>query len=124
MHVSIPDSASEHVNATVTSELFHVNELGAGLREALMLGGVLSSFTTSDPLPSLPTRSVAVEVFVTPSAGVSELTLSLAGVGPVAMPEPPSVAVQAIAVSALRQPNAFAAGVPTPVTVGGPLSTM
>ncbi len=120
----MPDRASVQVKPTVTFVLFHVKPLGAGLREATIDGGVLSSLTTSSPLPTLPTLSVAVEVFVMPAKSVSVVTLSVAGVGPVLMPEPPSIAVQLIVVLTLRQPSALAAGVPTPVTTGGPLSTM
>jgi hypothetical protein len=51
------------------------------------------------------------------------VTLSLDGVGPLAMPEPASVAVQAIVTSALFQPAAFPGGDVAPVTEGGVLSS-
>jgi hypothetical protein len=120
----MPDSASEHVKLTVTLPLFQPFAFGAGLREALMDGGVLSSLTVTDPLPAFPTLSVAVDVFATPPAGVFVCTASVAGVGPEAMPDPASVADHVIATSLLFQPAAFGVGDTAAVTVGPTLSRM
>ena len=49
---------------------------------------------------------------------------SLAGFGPVATPEPESLALQAIATLLLFQPAAFGAGDRVPVTTGAVPSTV
>src|SRR3954451_6336082 len=63
----MPDSVSVQERATVTSLLFQPSPLACGLREAPIVGLVLSTLTIAAPLPALPRRSVAVAVFVTPA---------------------------------------------------------
>lgn len=116
----IPDSASEHAKATVTLVLFHPAPLAAGVADPLIVGGVLSSLTVTDPEPELPNRSVAVEVFVTPT--VFALTESVAGVGPDETPEPASAADQVIETFDVFQPAALDAGTIAALTVGPVLS--
>lgn len=118
----MPESASVQVKPTVTSVLFQPNALGAGALVPLMAGLVLSSFTSTEPLPVLPSLSAAVAVLVTPA--VSAVTLSVAGVGPEPMPEPVSAADQVIAAFALRHPAALAAGVTVAFSVGPVLSSV
>jgi hypothetical protein len=119
--VLIPEVASEQVKATETLLLFHPNGVEAGESACVIVGAVLSSLTTTEPVPVLPTRSLAVADFVTPIVLLA--TVSLDGVGPLAMPEPESVAVQAIVTSALFQPAAFRGGDVAPVTDGSVLSS-
>jgi hypothetical protein len=89
---------------------------------AVMLGAALSTRTVTDPgRPTLPRRSVAVEVRVTMPLAV---TLADAGVGPLATPDPASVAVHVTVVSVLFQPAAFGAGESAAVTAGPVLSTV
>lgn len=108
MQLLIPDNASEHVKLTVTFVLFQPAPLAAGERDPLIDGAVLSSFTVTDPLPELPRRSLAVAVLMTPALFAE--TLSVAGVGPEATPEPASLADQAIETLLLFQPAAFGPG--------------
>jgi hypothetical protein len=75
--------------------------------------------TSTEPVAELPTRSVAVEVLVAMPFEVSWLE---AGDGPVATPEPASVAVQVRSVLALFQPFPLAAGLRDGVTTGPVLS--
>src|ERR671936_194386 len=91
-----------------------------------MFGLTLSILIVTDPLPVKPSRSVADAVFTVPF--VFGETLSLAGVGPDATPEPTSLADQLMVTLLLFQPAAFGAG-DTPVlfvslgnNVGGLLS--
>ena len=81
----------------------------------------MSSFTVTEPVPLLPSRSVAVDVFVTPA--VLALTESDSGVGPLATPEPASVALQAMPTLPLFQPAALGVGATAPVTTGAALSS-
>ena len=118
----IPDSPSEQVKLTVTFVLFQPFAFAAGARLPEIVGAVLSNFTTTDPVPELPTWSLAVDVFVTPA--VSAVTLSVAGVGPDPMPDPASVAPHVIVAFDLLQPAAFGAGDTAPVTAGAVLSRM
>src|SRR3954452_11607253 len=62
----MPERASEHAMLIVTSPLFQPLALGCGLRDALIVGVVLSSLTVTEPEPRLPRWSVAVAVFVSP----------------------------------------------------------
>jgi hypothetical protein len=89
-----------------------------------MFGFTLSSFTTTEPFPTLPSLSVAVEANV--FASVFPDCESVAGVGPLATPEPdPSFADQVILTWLLLfHPAAFAAGESDAVTVGPVLSRM
>src|SRR5436189_55301 len=64
----MPDNASEQVKLTVTSLLFQPSALAAGVREPVIVGGALSSLTLTEPLPWLPTLSVAVAVLLVPPA--------------------------------------------------------
>jgi hypothetical protein len=116
----MPDNASEHAKATVTLVLFQPAPFAAGVADPLIVGGAVSSLTVTDPEPELPNRSVAVEVFVIPT--VFAFTESLAGEGPELMPEPASVADQAIATFALFQPAALGAGTIAALTLGPVLS--
>src|SRR3954453_22114985 len=85
-------------------------------------GSARSSLTTTEPLPVLPTRSVAEEVRGWPA--VSSVWLALAGAGPLATPAPVSVADQLTETGAvLFQPAAFEAGETAPVTAGLVLSS-
>jgi hypothetical protein len=117
----MPEIVSEHVKATVTSELFQPNAFAAGLRLPVIVGVILSSFTVTEPVPALPRRSVAEDVFVTPV--VFDDCESPAGVGPLATPEPPpSFADHVIATLLLFHPAAFGAGESAAVTAGPVLS--
>jgi hypothetical protein len=118
----MPDSASEQVKDTVTSVLFQPLAFAGGALLPTIEGMVLSSLTVTEPLPTLPSLSVAVAVFDTPA--VSTATESVAGVGPLATPEPASVADQAMLTLLLFQPAAFGAGLTAAVSVGPVLSTM
>ncbi|RXZ68195.1 hypothetical protein [Agromyces albus] len=115
-----PESASAQMSETVTSELFQPAAFAAGATFPVTVGLVSSSFTTTAPVPMLPSLSLAVAFFVTPA--VFEFTLSVAGVGPVPIPEPASVADQVIPTSALFHPAALAAGARAAVTIGPALS--
>ncbi len=119
----MPDVASAQVKLTVTSLLFQPLPFAAGERLPVMVGAVLSSLTVTEPVPLLPTRSAAVAVF---SAVPSAVTLSVAGVGPLAIPEPPalSVALQVMETSVRYHPAVLvgAADERLPVTVGPVLS--
>ena len=117
----MPERASEHVSETVTFELFQPNAFAAGLPLPAIVGFVLSSLIGTLPVPVFPSRSVAVAVFVVPS--VSAVTVSVAGVGPLATPEPASVADQVIVTSLLRHPPALSAGETVGVTTGPVLSS-
>jgi hypothetical protein len=74
---------------------------------------------TTEPLPEFPSRSLAVADFVTPD--VFPVTESVAGVGPLATPEPESLADHVIETFELRQPAAFAAGVMLDAVTVGPV---
>ncbi len=100
----MPDGPSAQEKLTVTSELFQPFAFAAGDRLLVIVGADLSSFTVISPVPTLPSRSAAVVVFVTPA--VFALTESDAGVGPDPTPEPASVALQVIVTLALFQPAA------------------
>jgi hypothetical protein len=115
-----PDVASLGANETVTSVLFHPFTLAAGVREPVMLGAVLSSFTVTGALVAvLPTLSVTNVVLVTVP---SVVTVSVAGATDLT-PEPPvSAPVQVIVASPLFQPAPFGAGLRAPVAVGAVLS--
>src|SRR5436190_1362661 len=121
LHVFTPDGLSEQLKPTVTSVLFQPLTFAAGLRVPVMPGADLSSFTVTEPVPLLPSRSVAVDVFVTPA--VLALTESDSGVGPLATPEPASVALQAMPTLPLFQPAALGVGATAPVTTGAALSS-
>src|SRR3954451_7223433 len=114
------ESASEHRNDATTFVLFQPLAFPNGEREPVMPGALLSSLTATEPPPTLPTRSVAVDVFVAPV--VFAVCESVAGDGPEVTPEPESVADQMIDTLALFQPAAFAAGDTAPVTTGPVLS--
>src|SRR3954469_4514340 len=116
----IPERASEHAMLMVTSPLFQPSPLGCGLRDALMVGLVLSSLTVTEPDPRLPRWSVAVAVFVSPA--VLLVTESVAGVGPLPTPEPRSLADHVRSTLFLLQPAALAAGESAAVTTGPVLS--
>ena len=118
----MPDRGSEQVKLTVTLVLFQPFEFAAGLRLAVRDGASLSSLIAIEPLPTLPTRSVAVEVWMV--LGVETVWLSVAGVGPVPTPEPASVADQVIVTSWLNQAAALGLGDTAAVTVGPVLSTV
>jgi hypothetical protein len=117
----IPESASEQSRLTVTSLLFQPLAFGCGLRDAPIVGAVLSSLRATEPEPALPTRSAADAVRTT--LAVSAVTESLAGVGPAATPEPASVADHLTPTSALCQPAPFATGETAPLTCGPVLSS-
>jgi hypothetical protein len=119
VHVLIPEIESAHAMSTVTFVLFQPCPLGAGARLALIEGASLSSLITTEPFPALPRRSDAAADFVTPV--VFEVTLSVAGVGPLATPEPESLADHVIVTFESRQPAAFAAGVMLDAVTLGPV---
>jgi hypothetical protein len=56
----MPLAESEHVNVTVTTELFHPAAFGAGAVVAVIVGGVLSTRTVTDVVAVLPALSLAV----------------------------------------------------------------
>src|SRR6266545_2548876 len=114
------DSSSAQVKLTVTAVLFQPLAFAAGLRTPAIVGAFLSSLTVAEPPAVLPSRSVALDVLVTPA--VFAVTFSVAGVGPLATPAPASVALQVIVTLALFQPAPFAAGASAAVTVGPVLS--
>src|SRR3954471_22655746 len=89
----MPDSASVAENEAVTSPLYQPAPWAARSADAVTVGAVLSRRTVTAPVPVLPALSLAIEVLVTPAAGVSAVTESEAGLGnPAATPEPKSVA--------------------------------
>ena len=112
------------LKATLTlAWLFQPNAVGVGVTVCVTDGAARSSFATTEPPPVLPTRSVAEDVNVWPP--VSTVWLALAGVGPLATPEPVSVADQLTETGeVLFQPAAFGAGETAPVTVGAVLSSV
>src|SRR5436305_3878413 len=116
----IPDSASEQVKDAVTEVLFQPLALAAGLREPVIVGDTLSSFTVTEPEPELPSRSVAFEVNVVPA--VDPFCDAFAGVGPLPTPDPASAADQVMVTLLLSHPAAFAAGDSAAVTTGPVLS--
>jgi len=118
----MPDRGSEQAKLTVTFVLFQPFAFGAGFRVAVIDGASLSSLMLIDPFPTLPTRSVAVEVLL--ALGVETVWLSAAGVGPLATPDPASTADQVIETSPLNQAAALAVGETAAVTVGPVLSTV
>jgi hypothetical protein len=81
---------SLQMKPTVTSWLYQ----GVGSASDEMIGATLSSLIVTEPLPVLPRRSVAVDVFTV--ASVFPDCESVAGAGPLATPEPASVADQVI----------------------------
>jgi hypothetical protein len=122
LQLLMPDGLSLQVKDTVTSVLFQPLAFAAGLRLPVMVGPPLSSFTVTDPFPTFPNLSVAAEVSVTPNAVVFAFSDWVAGVGPLATPEPASVALQVMDTLELFQPAAFGAGDSAAVTVGPVLS--
>ena len=115
----MPDSASVAENETVTSPLYQPAPFAARSAEAVTVGAVLSRRTVTEPVPVFPALSLAVEVLLTPAAGVSAVTESEAGLGnPAATPEPKSVADQLMLTGSLCQPAALAAGDTAAVTTG------
>src|ERR1051326_283967 len=119
-HDLMPDTVSEQVKLTVSWVLFQPFAFRGGLALPLMVGGVLSSLTVTEPVPELPSLSVAVDVMVVPVVFAD--WLSLAGVGPLPTPEPASVALQVIATLLLFHPAVLGAGLSAAVTVGPVLS--
>ena len=120
-------ATSVQVKSTATLLLFHPAVLAAGVRFTVTPGVTRSILTPNEPLPLLPTLSVAVEVLVTTP---SPVTASLEGVGGLA-PDPPvlSVAAQLTVTLLVAQPAALIALAPVgsaavPVTVGPALSTV
>src|SRR5205814_833075 len=107
---SSPDSASAAVQCTVTSLLYQPVPFEDVVGEPDRLGATLAML-----IP--PT----VAVFVTPA--VLALTESDSGVGPLATPEPASVALQAMPTLPLFQPAALGVGATAPVTTGAALSS-
>jgi hypothetical protein len=95
--------------------------LAPGLRDPEIRGSILSSLTVTDPDAELPRRSVAVEVRAIPA--VSTVTESLEGVGPLAIPDPASMAAQVMPTFVRFHPLAFGSGVSVPLTIGPELSS-
>jgi hypothetical protein len=122
LHDRTPERLSAHVNLTTTFVLFQPSPFGAGLRVATIVGATRSILITALPVRALPTRSVATDCFRRPV--VSTVTTSVAGVGPVATPEPVSVADHVRLTSELHHPLTFDAGEMPAVTVGAVLSTV
>src|SRR5215212_9913487 len=116
----MPAGASEQVKPAVTSVLFQPFAFAAGERLPTMVGAFLSSRTVTEPLPAFPRRSVAVAVLVTPE--VVAVCESVAGVGPLATPEPASLADHATETLELFQPAALGVGESAAVTTGPALS--
>jgi hypothetical protein len=121
-HDLIPEGESEQVKLAVTAVLFQPLAFGTGDRLPVINGGDLSTLTVTEPLPVLPSRSVAVDVNVVPA--VLPDCDALAGVGPVAKPEPASVADHVTVTLELFQPAALGAGLTLAVTVGPVLSSV
>lgn len=118
----IPAKPSEQLKPTVTSLLFQPFALAAGDRSPVIVGAVLSSLIVIEPDPELPRRSVAVDVLVTPA--VLDVCESVAGVGPVATPDPASVADHVTETFESFQPAPLGVGESAPVTTGPVLSRM
>ena len=118
----MPEFGSAHENETVTSVLFQPKLFAGTLRLPVIVGGILSSRTVTDPLWTLPRLSIAVDDLVTPLELVFACWLSLLGVGPLATPEPASLAFQLMVTFELFQPAPLAGGDSVAVTVGPVLS--
>jgi hypothetical protein len=118
----MPDGLSEQLKLAVTSVLFQPLPLAAGVRLPVIAGALLSTLTVTEPLPVLPTRSVAVAVLVTPL--VFAICESVAGDGTPFTPEPLSVADQVTPTLELFHPAALGAGLSAAVTSGPVLSRM
>ena len=115
----MPESASEQLKLTDTSELFQPLAFGAGVRAPLMLGGSLSTWTLTDPIPMCPSQSVAfADTVVTPLV----VRVVAEGCGPIASPVSPASALQVRVTSVLFQPALLGAGESVPITAGGVLS--
>src|SRR3954447_20229748 len=119
---AILESASLQVKWTVTGPAYQPLEFGFVVVAPLIVGGLLSSLTVTEPVPRLPAKSSASPL--TTLADVSTFT-SVSGVsvlGSTPDPASSSLAVKCTVVSALFQSAAFAAGLSVCVTIGAMLS--
>ena len=113
-----PDPLSLQVNVTRTSVRCQPSALATGLGVATIVARVLSMFTVTLVVASLPARSTAVPVNVCCPSVVTAI-----GAGQAAIPESASAQVNVIVASEAIQPSAFGAGEIAAVMVGAVLST-
>ena len=116
-----PDRASEQEKVTVTFALFQPNTFGAGDREYVIVGGVMSNFTVMDEELDSPTPFVAVQVKVVPE--VSTLWVTAPQPDEDAMPDSGSDALQTTVTGELFQPLELGLGFSVWVITGGVVST-
>src|SRR5439155_5414380 len=119
-HVSMPDSASAHVNVTVTSVLFHPFPFGAGAAWPEMVGAVRSTFTVAGSDALLPARSTAVPGTGCPAPSV----VTVRGGVQLSIPDTASSHWNVTVTSVLFHPNWLASGSVVCVMVGGVLSIL
>lgn len=102
VQVAMPETESEQEKLTETSVLFQPFALGAGVREPLMYGAVLSIFTVTEDELVKPDPFVAEQVTVVPV--VSEVRVRLSHPVEEAMPDSGSDTDHAIVTSLTYQP--------------------
>src|SRR3954462_15518349 len=98
----IPESASEHVQRTLTSPRYHPLAFGGVVTVPMIIGATGSTLIPSTVTPDVfPALSVArlVTLWFAPALSVTGL-----GQPPVAIPERPSVQVNETSVGAVCQP--------------------
>src|SRR5206468_6239500 len=116
-----PESESAQFHFTVTSVLFQPSTFATGVCESnVIVGSVLSIFTSRVALAKLPALSVQVPLaFAVPSRVRRSVTKSATG------PESESAQFHFTVTSVLFQPSTFATGVcESNVIVGSVLSTL
>src|SRR5215211_7685618 len=118
--VARPERASEAVQCTVTSPLYHPAALGADVTAPLSDGAVLSMSTSPTvSSPVLPATSVAV-----PVTDWSSPSLSVFGAEKVSTPDSSSPARKDTVTSSLYQPAALAGRSAEPLTVAGSVAVL
>src|SRR5271167_3391694 len=101
--IATPLRASEHVNVTVTAELFHPSASGGGLIVSEMTGAVLSRFTATDVVAVSPAWFFAVRVMT----WFAPFVVTRTGDGQEAIPLASSEHVKLTVTLELFQPAAF-----------------
>src|SRR5258708_3084911 len=124
VQLAIPDSASVPANVTVTLVLFQPAALGAGVADAIAVGGVMSILIVAETEDPTPAPSTAVHVNVVPAVSVLSVIESHPVVRSELIPEMGSVAVQLKETAVLFHPNAFGAGEIVPTIAGGLVSIL
>jgi len=119
---AIPDKASEHVKLMVTGvEVLMPLAFGAGERDAVIVGAVLSMFTVTqkgaEVFPATSTASPQID-WLAPSV------VRTTGEGQVCTPDPLSEQVKVTVTFALFHPAEFGAGVTAAVIVGAIVSVV